>query len=392
MVARRAALIAAAFVAAIGVALARGRKAEEAPPAPEPAAEAAPAAEPLAAAPPAPRLFPNGLPADLGPLPPGLASPSAQTCGGCHYAAHETWAGSRHAVAWSSPSYQLALRAAGDSPACLGCHLPLLPQHDTLANGYVDGDLTRPRLEPNNAFSATLRAEGVSCAACHVREGQVLGTRPSESSPHPVVVSEELQSAELCATCHQLTWPGGDRPFYDTWGEWKGSAWASAGVDCLDCHMAPTAGTPTPGSDGSLPSHAMGSRLQRALTVLVDLPSTRLQRGQPVELKLTVQNTGAGHAFPTGNPFKAGAVELRFLDSAGKEVAPAWTVSFARQVDLAPPFKTLEDTRLSAGGQWAGSHSFTPSLKSPAGMGVIVATVVSGSSRSEALRLPVDWR
>lgn len=391
MLARRAALLAAVFVAAIGVALARGKKAEEAAPLAEPApppvvVDAAPPA------PPPPKLFPQGLPADLGPLPPGLASPSAQTCGACHYAAHESWSGSRHAVAWSSTSYQLALRAAGDSPACLGCHLPLLPQHDVLANGYVDGDLTRPRLEPNAGFSATLRAEGVSCAACHLREGQVLGTRSSASSPHPVVVSEELQSPELCATCHQLTWPGGDRPFYDTWGEWQASAWAAAGVDCAACHMVPVAGTPLPGSDGTLPSHGMASRTQRALTVLVDLPTTRLPRGQPVELKLTVQNTGAGHAFPTGNPFKAGAVELKFYDAAGKELAPAWTVPFTRKVELAPPFKTVEDTRIAAGGQWSGAHTFTPSLKSGPGMGVIVATVISGSSRAEALRLPVDWR
>ena len=34
-------------------------------------------------------------------------------------------------------------------------------------------------------------SEGVTCAACHVREGKVLGTHAIDDAPHPVVVSDE---------------------------------------------------------------------------------------------------------------------------------------------------------------------------------------------------------
>lgn len=370
-------------------AMARGRKPEPEPttPAPPPA-EVAPAPPPA----PAPALFAGERPVVLGRLPPGLASLSAQGCNGCHYAAHDTWAGSAHAHAWRSPSFQAALASAGETTACVTCHLPLAAQHAELAVGYVDGDLARPKLQPNPSFDVTLRAEGVTCAACHVREGKVLASRPVDDAPHPVVVSAELREPSLCANCHQLTWPGADKPFYDTYGEWERSAWAKAGVTCQDCHMAPTTGVAVPGSDGTLPSHGFDADARRALSVLVDLPTPTLTRGAAVTLKLTVQNTGAGHDFPTGTPFLPALVDVLLLDAAGKELAPAWTTSFAREVDKAPPWKTLSDTRLRAGGQWKGEHAFTPSAKGAVGMGSVQVRLRRGEEKTVLAEIPVELR
>ena len=137
-------LVAASIpVAALGIALARGRKTE---PAPEPAPPPAPAEPTPPPPPPAPALFTGGLPVAVDTLPNGLASLSAPGCNACHWAAHDTWSGSAHAGAWASETFQLGLAGAGGSTVCVSCHLPLTNQHDQLAAGYVDGDLSRPRL------------------------------------------------------------------------------------------------------------------------------------------------------------------------------------------------------------------------------------------------------
>ncbi len=363
-------------VAAAGIALARGRKAQEPPPPPvEAPAPVEPAPPP---APPAPKLFPDGLPVTIGALPAGLASLSAQGCNACHWAAHDTWSGSAHAKAWADETFQAALQSAGGSTACVSCHLPLSNQQDQLAAGYIDGDLSRPRLEPNPAFDLTLRGEGVTCTACHVRGETIVATRPAPDAPHPVAVSAELSDPATCATCHQLSWPDGDRPFYDTYGEWKASAYATANVTCQDCHMAPTAGAIVPGTDGTLPSHALTADPRRALTALLQLPKAAVVRGQPLELGLTLQNTGAGHTVPTGNPFKSYRVDVVLLDAANKELAPAWSTTLARTVDPKPPYHTTTDTRLGAGQQRSATHTFTPSVKGAAGRGAVEVRLVRG--------------
>lgn len=381
-------LVAASIpVAALGIALARGRKTE---PAPEPAPPPAPAEPTPPPPPPAPALFTGGLPVAVDTLPNGLASLSAQGCNACHWAAHDTWSGSAHAGAWASETFQLGLAGAGGSTVCVSCHLPLTNQHDQLAAGYVDGDLSRPRLQPNPSFDLTLRGEGVTCAACHVREGTILGTHASPGAPHPVAVSTELGDPALCATCHQLSWPDGDRPFYDTYGEWKASAYAKAGVTCQDCHMAPVAGVAMPGSDGNQPSHALSADPRRALSALISLPSAKVTRGQAVELTLTLQNTGAGHAVPTGNPFKSVKVDVVLLDAANKELAPAFTTVLARTVEPKAPYRTLSDTRLAAGAQTTVKHTFTPNAKGAAGRGAVEVRLVHGKQVVVLQRVMVE--
>lgn len=372
---------------AAGIALARGKKAAEtAPDVPAPPVEA-PAPPPPA--PPAPTLFPAGLPVAVDSLPPGLASLSAQSCNACHWAAHDTWAQSGHAHAWADADFQAALRGAGESTACLSCHLPVAAQHADLAAGYVGDDVARPRLQPNPGFDATLMSEGVTCAACHVRDGKVLGTHASADAPHPVVVSAELQSAELCATCHQLTWPEADRPFYDTYGEWKASAYAEAGVTCQDCHMAPQAGAAQPGEVGVVPAHRSPTTVARALTTLVTLPSATVTRGQPLDVGVTLINTGAGHSVPTGNPFKTWTIEVVVIDGAGKDLAPVQKVVLARTVEAAPPWKTTADDRLAVAQKKEFTARFTPNAKGAPGLGAVLVRAVRGGQATELRRIPV---
>lgn len=72
-------------------------------------------------------------------------------------------------------------------------------------------------------------------------------------------------------------------------------------------------------------------------------------RGAPFEAELILQNTGAGHAIPTGSPFKSVRVELVVLDPDNKPVGSPFVHLLCREVATEPPYNTLADQRLQAG-------------------------------------------
>jgi hypothetical protein len=283
------------------------------------------------------KLFPASLPVEMGGLPQGLLGPSAQVCNACHPSAVAQWSASAHA---QPPSPALRQAALGD-PACLSCHLPLLEQQEQ-AQGA-----------PNPAFDATLLVEGVTCGACHLREGAVVvgaeaaAVRPT---PHQSLFSDKLTSSEACAPCHQLSLPGVETPLYDTYGQWKRSGFEAAGITCQSCHL-------TGAADGTLGAdHRMLADPARALTVDVDLPTLRVVRGAaPVPLGVTLHNSGAGHHFPTGTPFRGMRASVSIEgppDENGQPrlAAPPTHVDLQRRIEEKPPFTTLEDTTLPPAG------------------------------------------
>ena len=107
---------------------------------------------------------------------------------------------------------------------------------------------------------------------------------------------------------------------------------------------------------------------------------------------MTIQNTGAGHSFPTGNPFTTAQIDVVLVDSAGKDLAPAWTTTLTRVVEAAPPFRTVSDNRLVAGGQTSGTHRVTPSLKGAAGLGAVEVRLRLGDRKLVLERIPIDVR
>lgn len=287
------------------------------------------------------------LPLDLGGLPKGSANLSAQGCHACHTEAFEGWQGSAHARG-PSPAL-LAAAAAANSPQCLSCHLPLAVQHPD-----------------SGVWDPTLGTEGVTCAACHVREGLVLTSAAPEAAPHPSRQAPELAEATACAGCHQLTWPGAEAPFYDTYGEWERSPWAAAGIQCQDCHMGPGAGRTANGSD-----HAFTAAPDRAVSLLVSLPGPSLVRGgDPITAGIRVQNTGAGHHVPAGSPFTGLRLEVALvhqIDGGFKTAGTPFADDLHQVVGDAAPWPILEDTRLPAGGERQWEVPLSLSQKDPSG-------------------------
>jgi hypothetical protein len=336
-------------------------------------------------------LFPGGLPVDVGEIPEGLANITAQGCNACHFQAHDDWKESAHAKAGQSAHFQEAIRRAGNSTACTQCHRPLLVQHAKLAAGYIDGDLSRPRLLDNPAFDATLMAEGVGCAACHVRQGTIVSTRTITGAPHPVTQSPDLSKSTLCATCHQLSYPDSDRPFYDTFGEWSATAHAAAGIQCQDCHMPPRPGVATASRFAASPDHRVVASLARALTVLVDLKNDQLHRGQATTVGLRVQNTGAAHHVPTGSPYKKLSFVVAIVDDKGVDLATSAPEILGRTLSEQPPYTTQADNRIVSGGEHTFSVELTVSHRAKAGkVSLVVRGTQGGDPTVDLAAIPME--
>lgn len=218
--------------------------------------------------------FPRGLaPVDLGDTTPELASSTA--CADCHPAIAAEWAASQHGRAWTDPIFQREYRLQ-PLDWCVRCHAPL-------ATGGPDS-------------VTTVSAQGVNCAVCHVRDGQMLATSRRPGSPHDTVVAPELGTAAFCGVCHQFAFPVVDadqqvrrytaHPMQDTVAEFRAGARSDTPGECLGCHGN------TPARHGFPGSHADGA-LQHALTL------DACRAGDA--LRVSVTNVGAGHAVPTGD-------------------------------------------------------------------------------------------
>lgn len=259
-------------------------------------------------------------------LDPATLTPAA-TCGGCHTQHYTEWSSSRmgrssEVSAFLIGLYRTSLDVRGapdeDIAQCLHCHAPA-----SVWGEPRDLDLTQ-----------AMSQEGVTCDLCHTAEkswpndapgmirwdpkgpkrGRFYGTLDTEVpegeavavSPFHATVRSELHagaSSDLCGACHMSLWPTNALPIDWTWAEWARSPYPAKGVGCADCHMATYAGTAAPGGpERTLHRHTFPGGgdvafVRTAATLGLEVES--LYAGQVVHAR--VENTGAGHAFPTGN-------------------------------------------------------------------------------------------
>ena len=329
-------------------------------------------------------VFTESVPFGLGALPEGLANTSAAGCNACHFNIHDQWIESGHATGWSSPALNAATEKAG-SPICMSCHLPLADQHP-MQGIYDGGDIFRPLLQPNPNYDPILHSEGVTCAACHIRDGVILTARPVDNAPHPTAWSKDLKSSLLCAACHQMTWPGSNGPFYNTWGEWNASAYSEAGVECQDCHMSSI--------DAGTPDHRSTPSSSRAVSLIARMSNPVLVRGAGSNtLEIRLQNTGAGHSFPTGSPFKGALLRIELVhqnEHNGKEkVLQKMDTLFIRTLDEQAPWSTIDDTRLQAGEERTLSWEFELPVSAPKGTYTLDLRIIRTIGKNPTEETPI---
>lgn len=240
-----------------------------------------------------------------GPLRDAQAPAEYADCAKCHARIAAEWRSSLHANAWTDPLFQ-ASYVREPEPFCRSCHAPLSPERKPTGPAARDG---------------------ISCAVCHVRGGEIYGLRgrSRDSAGHAVQATADLASSGFCGGCHQFGFfvlPGrkgvarfeGPHVQQATYAEWAGGRHAAQGIRCQDCHMAPQRVE----GQGPWRSHAFpgadSDLLLQAVQVQVEAKAT----AQGTEVEVVLRNS-TGHAYPTGDLFRRAMLEV---SPAGPTVRP----------------------------------------------------------------------
>lgn len=268
------------------------------------------------------------------------------SCGACHVQQFLDWSGARHAKAMGPGVLGQLMdtdpQAPDEQQACLRCHAPLAEQADSLVAALLGED-------PGS--DAGLHAQGVTCAACHVRGHQHFGParrdgsvpKPEDRLPHGGwQVSTAFADSRFCASCHQFEPDGyalNGKLLENTYAEWKASPYAEKGRHCQSCHMPDRRHLWRGIHDADMVRSG----------VTIEIAPPRVERGA-VHAGLTVRNTGTGHHFPT-YVTPSVVLEIMQLDGAGQAIdGTRRDYLIARQVPLDLSHE-IADTRLAPGAQ-----------------------------------------
>ena len=335
-------------------------------------------------------------PVDTTQTPSILQTMSAKECGACHEDFYQEWRTAMHSQAWTDPYFQTDWRFDGQQHVCRLCHTPLDRQQPHKVLGYEDKSGWNPILEDNPDFDPGLQHEGVTCAACHYRDGKIVGVMGNTDAPH--AVKKLTDANQVCLRCHVVK---GER--WDTFyrfppcgtvaeieasrgnkapqagktsrgksGEVKVNNLASLG--CVECHMPLTQ---RPLVKGGKPRQVRRhlwrgghdpAMVKKALTI--ELKEVTGRNSNQRVFFLTLVNTGAAHYVPTGTPDRHLTVRFRVLDSKGK-VLEQQQHKLIRKVLWRPFIVDLWDTRLP---RWK-PRSYQFKVSNNAGAAIVEAIV-----------------
>lgn len=336
-------------------------------------------------------------PIDTSQAPPLLGKLSAKECAVCHQAFYDEWYTTIHSQAWVDPYFQADWQFDGAQHTCRLCHTPLDRQQPHKVLGYRDKSKWDTIMEDAPDFDPELQHEGVTCAACHYRDGKIVGVFGDTNAPHPVQKLEDPN--QVCVRCHVVS---GDRwdtffrfPPCGTVAEIESTLTVIPGKQDLeylvkmmaekdsdsesDPFKAPNLDTLLAGKSGEViasDTRALGcvqchmpsierplvkggvvrntrqhlwrgghdpEMVRKALTVEF---IEKKQAGKSKRLfQLTLANTGAAHYVPTGTPDRYLTVHLRALNEQGR-VLDEQSHTIKRTVMWRPFIVDLWDTRL----------------------------------------------
>ena len=282
--------------------------------------------------------------APQGPPPAGFSPAEAAldpaTCGACHPEQYAEWQTSFHARAFSPGFAGQLVEGPLATPlqvrGCQTCHTPLAEQQPFDAAG-----------RPERTFDPELRAGGIVCASCHVRQHERFGPPRraglpplAEPLPHGGFTERtEYTQSRFCAECHQFFDDDGanGKPLENTYREWAASPQAAAGRHCQNCHMPDRAHTWRGIHDPEMVRRGVATEL---------VPYARA--GDVLSATLVVANRDVGHAFPTYITPRV-FVSVEQVDASGAALADTRVEAvIGREVDLGTMQERL-DTRILPG-------------------------------------------
>ena len=271
-------------------------------------------------------------------IPAGLNSISAKECGVCHQEIYKEWKDSFHAIALQDPQFQGEWKRDGNLWVCINCHTPLQDQQEFIILGKEDGDYYKPVQKSNPNFDPNLKEESITCAACHVRDGAVIGLRGDTMAPHAVKIDPEFLSRQYCLTCHNVTdelTPSLVCSF-QTGDEWAAGPYPERGRDCISCHMPEVYRSLTGYTQarwtrrhtwiGSAIPKFMGQGkivrgYKRGMEIDIQSSQKSLTSGDSTFVTITVTNQNAGHYLPTGDPEYFITLDLSLENDEGRVIA-----------------------------------------------------------------------
>lgn len=312
-------------------------------------------------------------PVDTSAAPTSLGNLRAETCGECHPDFYNEWRTSIHSQAWTDPYFQADWQFDGGQQICKNCHIPLDRQQEQLVLGFHDADKWDPILAPNPEFDPDLQHQGVTCVACHLRKGRIVGVLGTGSEAHPV--EQITHGNQVCLRCHLV---GGERwdtffrfPPCGTVAEIRASAGEPstrvgdigdvdpATLGCVDCHMPAVERPLVEGGKLRLARQHLwrGGHDPEMVRKSIDVRFERV----PDDLgrfRLTLTNVGAAHYVPTGTPDRHLTVTVHLLNGQNEVLAQEEQI-IKRTVLWRPFIMDLWDNRLSPGLPWVKDFNFS---------------------------------
>jgi hypothetical protein len=287
--------------------------------------------------------------------PEGIESLRAESCGTCHREIYEEWKTSIHAHAFKDPFFQAYWKKDRNIWVCLNCHTPLENQQPTLIKEIPRGRVEKAVQEPNPQYDREYQKEAITCAACHVRDGVILGPFDDSAAPHPTKFDPAFRTTQICYRCHNVV--SGPAQFYNvgpcgTYAEYEGKFFMrEKGLICQSCHM-PEVERPVAESGPT----RWGRRhlwrgghdpemIKQAVAVQVQAQPPAPRSGDTVRFSLTLLNAGAGHKIPTGDPDRHFTVEFFVQDRTGN-VLEEQVDTMGRWIMWQPVILEVHDNRL----------------------------------------------
>lgn len=239
-----------------------------------------------------------------------VAAQSDTACVRCHAPAGASHAASAHARAWTDP-FVVAERGDDATGWCGSCH------------------------RPSGASS------GVGCVDCHLDEGVVLSPRAPTASGLAAHAMRDAgwDGVSECAGCHTFHFPDASETrtvafdpqewLQRTVHEWRSSPARERGETCVSCHMPE------------------GRHTMRASDARIDVTARARSGEGGAQVLLTLVADGVGHAFPTGDVYRALEVRVWAPGREAEAVTQRLTRRFARGADRLR--REVLDTRLVPG-------------------------------------------
>jgi hypothetical protein len=276
----------------------------------------------------------------------------SQPCENCHPPLVKEWKKDAHSGAATNPVFLTFFNGTdidgnknrgpgfkidfeNSNGKCVQCHIPTMGLRDPV--------------NPNPNEAAGIDKQGISCDFCHKIDGMHLDQTgglpgvlsykfrrpsdghqlfygpyddvyPGEDSYHPL-----YSKSQYCAPCHHGKFWG--VLAYSEFQEWSESTYAKKEIHCQDCHMKPDGKTTRfvskqkGGIDRdplTIPSHVnLGITDEAFMKEAISLSTIVGIDNDILKVSVKIENTNAGHHYPTGNPMRNMILLVEVIDEKG---------------------------------------------------------------------------